>query len=315
MKMIFHWLCSLCLWAGLLCMAGCGIPGAAPPAGETRVLTDGVGMTVRVPAHPTRVVSVGVSTDDVLISVMGTDRIIAIAKSPSNMPGEAAKIKNRISDSTESIISLAPDLVIVPDWKKAEYAQEIRAAGIPVYVYAMPGSVEGMIAMIHELADVVNEPEGGNRLAQKTEERVRSLDAFVAAIPREKRKVVVSARANGIGGGKGSTFDGLCAHAGVINGAAEYGISSNAMAGREALIGIGPDIIFVPTDDYTGDGSNARTLEDMYSDPALQVVPAIRDRQCFIIDAKWMLSYSQFMVNAMEEMAHYAYGYNPEKAK
>ena len=117
--------------------------------------------------------------------------------------------------------------------------------------------------------------------------------------------------ADEIGGGKGSSFDGLCEHAGIINGAAAYGINGNDTASRDALISINPDIIFVPSDAYTPENStNTQVMDYLTKAPALAQVKAVRNKRIYYyIDARWLISYSQFMVNAMEAMAENAYGY------
>ena len=47
----------------------------------------------------------------------------------------------------------------------------------------------------------------------------------------------------------------------------------------------------------------------IYEDPAFNHIKAVQNHQIYIIDARWLMSYSQFIVNAMEEMAKNAYGY------
>lgn len=305
MRILFTLVCAISLGFSF----GCGIPDGGKAPVETRVMTDGMGTEVTLPSHPQRVVSVGVSTDDVVLSLLGADRVIGIGKLPSNMPGEAAKVKNRITSATESVISLSPDLVIVPDWMKAEYADELRSAGLSVYVYHTPGSIEGMLSMISELSSVVNEEEKGKVLVGELMGRMERLDDFVKDIPMEKRETVVYCYPQAVGGGKGSTFDGLCAHAGLINGAAVYGIGETVSAGREALVAINPDIIFMADDAYSKEPTNLPAMKEICEDPALAHVKAVRDGRVYIIDAKTLMSYSQFMVDAMEEMAKKAYGY------
>ncbi len=304
----WNWFFSVCLCLIFL-LGGCGIPEDARLSGETRRVTDGMGHEVTVPVHPMRVVSVGVSTDDVLIPILGTKRIVAMSDKAPNLEKESKEIQGRISDTTESVICHAPDLVVVPSWQKAEYVDEIRSAGIPVYVYQMPTTAEGMLVMIHELAGVVGEEEKGNALARQTEDRLRRLDNFLETVPQEARVTCVFARPNGIGGGKGSTFDGLCGHAGIINGAVSYGLVKNDYAGREALISINPDVIFVPSDAYSKDHTNAQTVQQLREDPAFREVKAVKNHRIYVIDARWLMGYSQFMVNAMEAMAEKAYGY------
>ncbi len=309
MKSKWYGLFSIIFCIGLF-LGGCGIPSDADPKGETRTVTDGMGTEMQVPVHPKRVVSVGVSTDDMLIPVLGTDRIAAISKLPPNMDVEAEKIRGRIDSTTESVLKQSPDLVVVPNWQKTEYIDEIRSAGIPVYVYQTPGNIEGTVQTIHELANLVNEPDKGNELADQTEDRIQKLDLFLQAFPKEERLTCVYAQPNGIGGGKGSSFDGLCEHAGLINGAAAYGLNGNETAGREALISINPDVIFVPSDAYSsGNTTNTQVMDQLTNDPAFEQVKAVRNKRIYYIDARWLMSYSQFMVNAMEAMAENAYGY------
>lgn len=306
----YCYLLPLILWLSLF-ITGCQAPDGTRPGHEVRTVTDCYGTEMVVPVHPERVVSVGVSTDDVLIPLLGTKRIVAIAELMPNLEKESEEIKGRISGSTESVLQYAPDLVVVPSWKSAEYVDEIRSAGIPVYVYQMPVTTEKIIGMIHELADLVGEPENGNRLAQKTEDRIRNLHNFLQTIPEKDRLTAVLARPNGIGGGSGSTFDTCCKQAGIINGAAAYGLSQNDSAGRETLLSINPDIIFVPSDAYSEKNSqvNAMAARQIYEDPAFSHIKAVQNHQIYIIDARWLMSYSQFIVNAMEEMAKNAYGY------
>ena len=95
------------------------------------------------------------------------------------------------------------------------------------------------------------------------------------------------------------------------SGKTDYGLTQNDYAGREALLSINPDIIFVPSDAYSEKNNpvNALTIRQIYEDPAFRSIKAVQNRQIHIIDARWLMSYSQFMVNAMEEMAKASYGY------
>lgn len=307
-------LLSICMVFLLSLCAGCGIPPERAKDSAGRIVTDGMGSQVTVPLHAERIVSVGVSTDDVLLAALGSERVIGISELPPNMPEAAAKVKHRITGAAESVIALHPDLVIAPDWKQAEYVDAIRSAGIPVYVYRMPRTAEGMIDMIHELCHAAGGEDGGNTLADETKARMSHLAAFAKSIPAEQKMKTDFCRSNGIGGGKGSIFDGLCEGSGLINGSAAIGLEGNQSAGREALLRIQPDIIFVPSDAYSQNDNNAKEMNQILSDPAMADVPAVKHRRVYMIDARWLMSYSQFMVNAMEEMAHDAYGYEVKPA-
>ena len=309
MKRIIFLLAAACLLAPI---SGCSLPNmASVQQEEMHQVTDGQGTEVNIPIHPKRIVSIGVSTDDILIPLVGTDRIAAISYLPPNLKDEAARIPGRISSTTESVISFKPDLVVAADWNSKDYIEEIRAVGIPVYVYRTPKDAEGMIGLIHTLGDVVNERERADRFAVNTEKRLEALKSFTAKLPKKDKAVFYSL--NGLSGGKGSTFETICQWAGLVDGAADWGIVASAGGSREALVSIAPDIIFVPSDDYTPSGHETPGEEDFLDDPALADIPAVKNHRIYVVDAKWIMSYSQFMVNAMEDMAKDAYGYEAPK--
>lgn len=309
MKRILFLLVAMCF---MVPMEGCRLP---PPASmsvqeEGRQMKDSQGVEVTIPDHPCRIVSIGVSTDDILIPLVGTDRIAAISYLPPNLEKEAARIPGRISGTTESVISFHPDLVVAADWNSKDYKdyiEEIRAVGIPVYVYRTQKDVEGMIALIHTLGNVVNEDEKADCFAADTKKRLDALTSFTAALPRRDTAVFYSI--NGLSGGKGSTFETLCRWAGFIDGAADWGIVASAGGNREALVSINPDIIFIPSNAYTPTGHSSPSETDFLDDPVLSAIPAVKNHRIYVVDAKWIMSYSQFMVNGMEEMAKDAYEY------
>ncbi len=305
------WEFFLLFLMSVLLLTGC-VPARQAGSREFRSVTDYTNTEVRVPVHPERVVSLGVSTDDILVPVLGPERIAAIADLPPNYPEEAARIKGRVSMSTESVMACQPDLVVAADWASPDFIQELRTLDIPVYVYRTPTTWEGAVARIYELSGVVNEPEKGARLAEDSIGRMERLKSFLSSIPREKRLIAAYDTTLGFSGGAGSTFDELCRGAWLRNGLAEAGLGANDTASREMALKVDPQIIFIPSDAYDKGTYKALTESQIYSDPALSGMNAVKNKKVFVIDARWIMSTSQFMVRAMEEMAADAYGYKPE---
>lgn len=91
---------------------------------------------------------------------------------------------------------------------------------------------------------------------------------------------------NGLSGGKGSTFEALCQWAGLVDGAADWGIVASAGGSREALVSIAPDIIFVPSNDYTPKDYKAPEESSFLEDPALADIPAVKNHRIYVVDAK-----------------------------
>lgn len=293
----------------LFVMAGCGPTNLSNATGEMRVLKDSTGTEVTIPVHPMRIVSMGVSTDDIVIPLTGTERIVAISDLLPNLEADAAKIKGRVKYSTESVMSFQPDLVILPSWMSTDFIKELRQLKIPVYVYAYPNTIEGTEKLITELGTVVNEPEKAKALRENVATRVAKLEDFTKKIAPDKVKTAIYYSSLGVLGGEKSTFDNFCHVTNIKNGAALAGLKDNARGTKEVIVQVNPDVIFMPSSAYDKDQYKAAGKEELYDDPSLKDVKAIKNKAIYIIDARWFLSYSQFSVNAMEQMAELAYGY------
>ena len=96
----------------------------------------------------------------------------------------------------------------------------------------------------------------------------------------------------------------------AANAAALLGLDISESGTREDLIRINPDIIIVPSNVYSFDQYKEIEVTSLYSDPALKDVKAVKNHQIYVIDARWIMSYSQFMINGIEELARVTYGYS-----
>ena len=54
------------------------------------------------------------------------------------------------------MLSVQPDLVLVPNWMSPDAIGEMRNMQIPVYVYKTPTTVEEAKAVIHEIAGLLH---------------------------------------------------------------------------------------------------------------------------------------------------------------
>lgn len=280
-----------------------------------KTMTDATGTSIQIPVSPTRIVPIGVSTDDILIPLVGTSRIMAISSLSSNFPEANAEIKGRVTSTTEAILSYSPDVVIAPDWISPNFIAEMRSMSIAVYVYKTPQSIADMKSLIGQLAQVVGEEKKGAGLIAIVNNRLNNLENFLKTIPKEKRKTAIYYTAMGITGGSDSVFDDMSKYAGVYNGAAQLHINDAGQLSREDIIKINPDIIFIPSSDYDSGKYHSPESAVLYDDPSLQGVKAIQNKAIYVVDAKWIMSYSQFQIHAIEEMAKDAYGYIPKEGE
>lgn len=295
-----------------LYLGGC-TPTLAPVASTVAVhqVTDATGTAVLVPNRPKRIIPIGVSTEDMVVPLVGASRVAAVSGLPTNV-NAAMSVQGRVKGNPESIIAVAPDLVIVPDWQDPELIASLRQLHIPVYVYHTPVTVADMKQLELTLAALVGEPARGKETVEAIDKRLARLKAFVDTIPVGQQKSAVYYDTMGVSGGAHSTFDDLCQYAGLINGGARLNLDNHETIGREGLLLINPDCIFMPSDTYAMGLGSDESQNRLYGDNALQTITAIRHHAVYSVEAKALMSYSPFMVNAAEQMAKEAYGYEPQ---
>ena len=301
MKQRISIICAILMMA--LLVVGCG-PTQTGTTGATHQVTDGAGVAVTVPSEPKRIVPIGASTEDIVLSLVDPSRVAAVGTVPNNIPDASAKVEKHVKASAESLLSVQPDLVLVPNWVSPDAIGEMRNMQIPIYVYKTPTTVKEAKSVIHEIASLLHVSD---------EALIASMDADLKTVDELANKhtgprpVVAFYSQFGLTGGKGSTFDDMCSYMKVTNAAAQLGLGAFDNGTREDLIKSNPDIIIIPSVVYTSDGTMPATADQLYSDPALQGVKAIANRRVFLVDSSQVMSYSQFMTRAMVSMAQYIY--------
>lgn len=298
---------------GLL-LTGClgRLSGPQPQSFQGYEAKDGTGYVLKLPHKPVRIVSLSIGTDEILMALVAADRVAALTYladngSISNITGQAGKIPVKVKASAEQVIALKPDLVLLPDWQPLELVQLLRDAGVPVYVYKDPSTIDEVKKVIAEIAGVVGEEEKGRLLVAEMDAELASIAEKVRGVPEERRKVVLQFTLMGGSGGTGSTFDDICRKAGVINGAAKAGMSMNELLSKEQIVEINPDIFLMPTWDITGKQDPEKFKEDIRSDPALQTVTAVRHNKLIPVPDRHIYASSQYIVYAVRDVAAAAY--------
>lgn len=302
---------------GALFLSGCfSKPPLAQQPGTTasdyRAVTDSTGYVLHLPQKPQRIVPLSTGTAEILTGLVPAGRIAALThlvddSGISNITAEAKAIPVRIRANVESILGLRPDLVIVPDWQSSEVIQILRDSGIAVYVYKQPTMIEPIKQTIAELAGVVGEAEAGTRLVAQMDAELAKIIATIKQIPSDDRLVAVRITLMGGSGGKGSSFDAVCQWAGVKNGAAMVGLEGEGVLSKEQIVAINPDLLIMPTWDYTGKTDLQQFRTSIEQDPALQSVTAIQKRQLISIPDRYLYCSSQYIVQGVRAMAEAAY--------
>ena len=113
MKQRISIICTIVMM--VLLVVGCG-PTQTGSTGATHQVTDGTGVAVTVPSEPKRIVPIAASTEDIVLSLVDPSRVAAVGTVVNNMPEASAKVEKHVKATAESMLSVQPDLVLVPNW-------------------------------------------------------------------------------------------------------------------------------------------------------------------------------------------------------
>ena len=277
-------------------------------------VADDTGYEVTIESKPQRIVSVTLFTDDVLLDIVDTSRIIGVTdfaddKAISNVAGRVDTIPNKVVLNVEVILGLQPDLVFVANWSEADKVQQLRAAGVNVFLVASALSVEAIQEKIRTVAHTVGEEEKGEFLVEEMDVRLANVRGKIRDIDEADRLTVVDYATWGSAQGAGSSWNEIITQAGCINAVGEYAVDDwgQVPLSREKLIEINPDILILPGWVY-GDPKGAENFfNQTINDPSLKTIQAIVNNQAFMMPERLKSTTSQYIIDAIEFLAKTAY--------
>jgi iron complex transport system substrate-binding protein len=213
---------------------------------------------------PQRIVSSNLCTDRLVLALATPGRVLSVSSLTAD-PLQSTMVEATRGlilnhGDAEEIAALHPDLVVFGRYGGAAAGEMLQQLGIPVYRADWPTSLAGMQDSIRALAARLGVPERGAQLAAAI---ARRLDDLSSRSHPARRTVVYSA--GGWTHGRGSIDDDLLGRLGLINVAAEAGITGNGTLPLEALVALAPDLIVIE-----GLGSRQPSLQAQLLDhPAL----------------------------------------------
>lgn len=209
----------------------------------------------------------------------------------------------------EHILALAPDLVIASTSTPMQTVEVLTHSGIPVYVSAIPTTVEEMKEKVRGVAKAVHEEEKGEALVSDMELKLAALASKLSVVSPDKERVALGMSFRGILGKKGTLFSDVLRLAHVKDGAAVYEVPKGADAylSLEILPKIDPDVILLPTWRVKAGDDTKAFEEGLLSNPALREVTAVKERRLVPFSEKYKYVMSQHVVDAVEAAARAVY--------
>lgn len=306
----------LCLLFTLLA-AGCKAPEPErkpAPQAYAYSVKDSQGYEINFMQKPQRIVSLSISTDEILIDLVDAKRIVALTylsddAGISNITAKAKSVQGRVQQANaEALLAMRPDLLLIPDFVSKEEIDLLRRMQLNVYVYKTPATLEEIKQSIRNIGAAVGEPERAQEMLAQMERHLADVTAKLGAIPPEKRKSVVFMHSGGAYFRRDMTFNDICRQAQVKNALAELDYDKPFIASQEEVVRLNPDVFILAGWNYDGQHDQKQMEENLLTDPAYSGVKAIKNKAVYTLPAANLLSTSQYIVDTIADMARAVYG-------
>lgn len=300
---------GLVLWILLASCAPRTAAGQRLPrvlSAEFPVRIQGQGWELALARPPTRVLPANAAWVDTLSLLVGPERVVALpaeAFGYSRLGREAggwSALQALTSFEGESILALAPDLVLVHEWQNAETVAGLRRAGVPVLSVAVPQSWGEITATLELLGIALGVPARAQSLLAQLEARRVQLRERARPFAALRALSYTNLGAGGWTSGAATTGQILLELAGLHNAAAEAGLVGDVGVDQERVLSLAPDLFVVGRPDRSE--RSPPSAEFLLAEPALSALAAIRARRIVALPPELFTSASPELLNGAEQI-------------
>lgn len=262
---------------------------------------------------PKRIVSVNLSSDEILLDLVEPGRIAGLtylSANPklSNISERISGINATVRANLEMIVALEPDVVVLAKFSHPDFALQLRDAGIRLVLLKHFESIDGIKKNIAAIGEAVCEVEKAASLIKGME---TELEAISRTLPeRASRPRVLYFSPAGFTAG-GSIVGDIIEYAGGINAVAEVGIIGNQKISLEFIIELDPDVLVLNSYSPERPDSSKSLIEDS----VLKDSTAAKSGRVYLIEDKYLIGASHYVVEGVRVLHSRFYPPGKEPAK
>lgn len=275
---------------------------------------DDKGYTTNFEKAPQRIMTLSMGLDNVVLGLVPPEKMVAINyladdEKSSNIVKYSHKIPQKIKKpSVEHIMALRPEVVFVNVWTDSTVITSLRDLGIKVIVLSNPKDLEGVRKNVMAVSQVLQMENKGQELIGKMDAKLMEIHKKLEKHTSKGKKNVVLLSLMTSYGGTGCIYDAMCKEAGVINGISAIGLKNGQPLSKELLLKTKAEILLMPVYNDHGNFDVKNFIKQYTDDPALQPLPAIKNKQFFFPREGYTYNTSQDVVFGIQEIALAAYG-------
>jgi iron complex transport system substrate-binding protein len=295
--------------AVFLALLGCQARAPTDSDRQAITLVDSKDEVVTVNAPVERIISVNSGLTALVYALGGGERLIGRDRY-STFPLAAQQVQvvaqSSAAPDMESMIGLAPDLVVADTQLKPEHREKLDAAGIPALVYRT-SDPDQLLNLVESLGLALGEEARADKLVAFIEEHTDLVDERLVDLQDQRPKVYFEWQAPFKSASSALSYHKPIVRAGGINIAADQPTSAPALS-AEWIINQNPDVIVKR---ISGDA----TLQDMQeihqevvSRPGWENIAAVQNGQVYIVKADVFLTF-RYPVGLL----YYAKWFHPDR--
>ena len=278
-------------------LVGC-TPTGPEPAGA---IVDDLGRSVQIDEVPRRIVSLAPANTEILFALGLGDRVVGVTEH-CNYPPEAGrkkKIGGFATPDLESIVALAPDLVLASSMHQKEVIPDLEEIGLTVFALK-PEKLAGIMESIRAVGLITGKETAASEVTAQMESRLEAITDETKNVERTPRVLYVTWHDPLWSVGSGNMIHELIEKAGGEN--IFQDITGHTVVSLEAVLVRDPEVIIA----CSGHGeAGDKPFEWVKQEARLSVTAARRDNRVYEVDADLVSRSGPRAVDALEWFAYF----------
>lgn len=250
---------------------------AATAQAQPIEVTDDAGVKFVLQKPAARVISLAPSNTETVFALDAQAQLVGVTTF-CDYPEAAksiAKVGTFSEPSTEAIVALKPDLVLVPGGKvQTDVQEELKRLNVPIFVVS-PENLDELLADIEKVGKLLGKNDEAARLVESMNKDIQTVQSKVASLPTKTVFFEIYS-APLMTAGKGTLIDEIVTRAGGVNIGSQAG-EGYPQFSEEALLKENPEVYIAVQGAQSDPGA-------ISSRPGYSTLTAVAKDQVFIID-------------------------------
>ncbi|MEZ9925297.1 ABC transporter substrate-binding protein [Vibrio breoganii] len=264
-------------------------------------VTDASGTAVHLPSAPQKISSKSLFSDEVLLDLIEPQQFSSVTnlvddKHFSAVAGKMPTTIPRLDLNVEQILVNQPDIVFAANWSDAGRVEQLRAAGIRVFLLPTPSTYEEIKQLIKLVGKMVDEQNKAEAMVTEMDRRLEEELIFTS-----HQYKVLDYNSWGTSSTRQSTWQLIVDKAGFQNLVSDLQADKFGQTpmSKELLVALNPEVLFVPGWIYGDEQGAENFMNQVMTDPALRSVDAIKHGDVYPIPENLRGTYSQHIVETI----------------